>query len=136
MIKTDPGLSRKWEAAVSRRHMLLCRTFTHSLEAKAVAVQGPQAFHDVVVEEKLIDDVKEGRGILTIEYLRHYKLHCTQLVGVGGGSRSLCIIPVAVHVFLNNFVLLMETLAAVQNRKGLPQGDSNPFNIQERYSIN
>ncbi|KAL6274558.1 hypothetical protein ACE6H2_025250 [Prunus campanulata] len=50
----------------------------HSLEA--VAELGPQAFYNGSVGEKLVKDVREAGGILTMEDLRNYKVSVVEAV--------------------------------------------------------
>ncbi|GAB4852692.1 Gamma-glutamyltranspeptidase 3 [Ancistrocladus abbreviatus] len=83
MILADPGLSQVF----APKGKLLQTGDTcynvqlgHSLEA--IADQGPQAFHNGVVGEKLVKDVKEAGGILTMEDLRNYKVQVTEAVAV------------------------------------------------------
>ncbi|XP_054804936.1 glutathione hydrolase 3 [Prosopis cineraria] len=52
----------------------------HSLEV--VAEQGPQAFYNGTIGEKLVKDVREAGGILTMEDLRNYTVEITDAVTV------------------------------------------------------
>lgn len=49
---------------------------------EAVAEQGPQAFYNGTVGEKLVKDVREAGGILTMEDLRSYKVDITDAMAV------------------------------------------------------
>ena len=50
----------------------------NSLEA--VAEQGPQAFYNGTVGEKLVKDVRKAGGILTMDDLRNYKVEVTDAI--------------------------------------------------------
>ncbi|KAL3535671.1 hypothetical protein ACH5RR_004132 [Cinchona calisaya] len=52
----------------------------HSLEA--VAEQGPVAFYNGTIGEKLTEDVQKAGGILTMEDLRNYRVEVTDAVAV------------------------------------------------------
>lgn len=49
---------------------------------EAVAEQGPQAFYNGTVGEKLVKDVREAGGILTMEDLRNYKVDVVDVMSV------------------------------------------------------
>ncbi|CAL0332232.1 unnamed protein product [Lupinus luteus] len=82
-IMNDPGLRNVY---APNGNMLkegdLCRNveLSHSLEA--VAEQGPQAFYNGTIGEKLVKDVSEAGGILTMEDLRNYKVEITDAMTV------------------------------------------------------
>ncbi|XP_059638279.1 glutathione hydrolase 3 [Cornus florida] len=83
MILADPGLRQ-----VFAPHGKLLQAgetcynveLGHSLEA--VAEQGPQIFYNGTVGEKLVKDVREAGGILTMEDLRNYKVVVTDALSV------------------------------------------------------
>lgn len=83
MIMNDPGLRQVFapngkllEAGDTCYNVELGR----SLEA--VAEQGPQAFYNGTVGEKLVKDVREAGGILTMEDLRKYTVEVTDAMAV------------------------------------------------------
>ncbi|XP_031263088.1 glutathione hydrolase 3 [Pistacia vera] len=51
-----------------------CYNVKLSQSLEAVAEQGPRAFYNGIVGEKLVKDVREAGGILTMEDLRNYKV--------------------------------------------------------------
>ncbi|XP_074280893.1 glutathione hydrolase 3-like [Silene latifolia] len=82
-IMADPGLRHVF--APNGRMLKVGETcynkkLAQSLEA--IAELGPQAFYNGIVGEKLVKDVREAGGILTMEDLRNYKVKVTDAVGV------------------------------------------------------
>ncbi|KAJ8766708.1 hypothetical protein K2173_005319 [Erythroxylum novogranatense] len=49
---------------------------------EAVAAQGPQAFYNGTVGEKLVNDLKQAGGILSMEDLKNYKVETTESMSV------------------------------------------------------
>ncbi|XP_023898527.1 glutathione hydrolase 3 [Quercus suber] len=83
IIMNDPGLSQVFapngkvlEAGDTCYNVELSR----SLEA--VAEEGPQALYNGTVGEKLVKDVREAGGILTMEDLRNYTVEVTDAMAV------------------------------------------------------
>ncbi|GAB2292459.1 Gamma-glutamyltranspeptidase 3 [Dionaea muscipula] len=83
MIRADPGLTQVF---APNGELLLTGDTCHNLELaqtlEAVAEQGPRAFYDGEVGEKLIDDVKKAGGILTMDDLRNYRVQVTDALSV------------------------------------------------------
>ncbi|GAV62167.1 G_glu_transpept domain-containing protein [Cephalotus follicularis] len=82
-IMNDPGLQRVFapngkllQAGDTCYNVELAKTL------EAVAEQGPQAFYNGTVGEKLVKDVREVGGILTMEDLRNYKVDVTDAMAV------------------------------------------------------
>ncbi|XP_028806490.1 glutathione hydrolase 3-like [Neltuma alba] len=63
----------------------------HSLEV--VAEQGPQAFYNGTIGEKLVKDVREAGGILTMEDLHNYKVEITDAVTVNAMGYAIYGMP-------------------------------------------
>ncbi|KAJ0031710.1 hypothetical protein Pint_13317 [Pistacia integerrima] len=76
MIMNDRGL-RKVFAPNGKllRAGDTCYNVKLSQSLEAVAEQGPRAFYNGIVGEKLVKDVREAGGILTMEDLRNYKVN-------------------------------------------------------------
>ncbi|KAK1551179.1 hypothetical protein Q3G72_031547 [Acer saccharum] len=76
MIKSDPGLR---EVYAPNGKLLQagdkCYNVKLAQSLEAVAEQGPQAFYNGTIGEKLVKDVREAGGILTMEDLRNYKVN-------------------------------------------------------------
>lgn len=60
----------------------LCRNVELGRSLEAVAEQGPQVFYNGTIGEKLVKDVREAGGILTMEDLHNYKVEITDAVAV------------------------------------------------------
>lgn len=78
-IMTDPGLKQVF--APKGELLRVGETcynieLGHSLEE--IAQNGPQAFYNGSVGKKLVKDVKEAGGILTMEDLQNYKVEVTE----------------------------------------------------------
>ncbi|KAE9585693.1 hypothetical protein Lal_00009838 [Lupinus albus] len=82
-IINDPGLRNVY---APNGNMLkegdLCRNVELSRSLEEVAEQGPQAFYNGTIGEKLVKDVREAGGILTMEDLHNYKVEITDAVTV------------------------------------------------------
>ncbi|KAK4479103.1 hypothetical protein RD792_014614 [Penstemon davidsonii] len=82
-IKNDPGLRQVF---APNGKLLKSGDKCYNVELgntlKAVAEQGPEAFYNGSVGEKLVEDVKKAGGILTMEDLRNYKVNVTDAVNV------------------------------------------------------
>ncbi|KAM7257039.1 hypothetical protein ACFE04_012780 [Oxalis oulophora] len=75
LIFNDPGLKQVFAPGgkmLKTGDTCYNPKLAESLEA--VAEQGPKAFYDGIVGEKLVEDVKRAGGILTMEDLRNYKV--------------------------------------------------------------
>ncbi|KAI4305980.1 hypothetical protein L6164_029301 [Bauhinia variegata] len=82
-IMNDPGL----KSVFAPNGKLLkagdtCYNVELGYSLEAVADQGPQAFYNGIVGEKLVKDVKEAGGILTMEDLSNYKVKITKATTV------------------------------------------------------
>ncbi|XP_024922531.3 glutathione hydrolase 3 isoform X1 [Ziziphus jujuba] len=78
MILNDPGLRQVYapkEKLMQVGEICYNVELGHSLEE--VAELGPKAFYNGTVGEKLVKDVKEAGGILTMEDLRNYRVNVT-----------------------------------------------------------
>lgn len=82
-VMADPGLRRVF---APNGKILQTGDICYNLELaqslEAVAEQGPQAFYNGTVGEKLVKDVREAGGILTMEDLRNYKVRVTDALQV------------------------------------------------------
>ncbi|KAL3825221.1 hypothetical protein ACJIZ3_021250 [Penstemon smallii] len=83
MIKNDPGLRQVF---APNGKLLKAGDKCYNVELgntlKAVAEQGPEAFYNGSVGEKLVEDVKKAGGILTMDDLRNYRVKVTDAVNV------------------------------------------------------
>jgi len=74
-ILDDPGLRKLYAPkGALLKEGDVCKNAELGLTLEIVAEQGPQAFYNGSIAEKLVKDVKEAGGILTMEDLRNYKL--------------------------------------------------------------
>ncbi|KAL9324705.1 hypothetical protein ACSQ67_009562 [Phaseolus vulgaris] len=74
-ILDDPGLRKLYAPkGTLLKEGDVCKNAELGLTLEIVAEQGPQAFYNGSIAEKLVKDVKEAGGILTMEDLRNYKL--------------------------------------------------------------
>uniref|UniRef100_A0A5B7ALX6 Glutathione hydrolase n=1 Tax=Davidia involucrata TaxID=16924 RepID=A0A5B7ALX6_DAVIN len=94
IIMTDPGLRQVF--APNGKLLQAGDTcynveLGHSLEA--VAEQGPQAFYNGTVGEKLVKDVREAGGILTMEDLRNYRVDVTSAMAVNAMGYTILGMP-------------------------------------------
>ncbi|XP_004513075.1 glutathione hydrolase 3 [Cicer arietinum] len=55
----------------------ICSNVELGQSLEVVAEEGPQAFYNGTIGEKLVNDVREAGGILTMEDLRNYKVEIT-----------------------------------------------------------
>ncbi|KAF5481919.1 hypothetical protein F2P56_002531 [Juglans regia] len=78
VIMNDPGLRQVF---APNGKLLQAGDACYNIELgrslEAVAEQGPQVFYNGTVGEKLVKDVREAGGILTMEDLRSYKVDVT-----------------------------------------------------------
>nr|GMC96221.1 gamma-glutamyltranspeptidase 3 [Ipomoea batatas]GME11813.1 gamma-glutamyltranspeptidase 3 [Ipomoea batatas] len=75
LIMNDPGLRGVY--APNGRLLQkgdICYNVELSNSLEAIAEQGPEAFYNGTVGEKLVDDVQKAGGILTMEDLRNYRV--------------------------------------------------------------
>lgn len=82
-ILSDPGLRQVYAPKgrlLKAGDMCYNVELGHSLEA--VAEQGPDAFYNGIVGEKLVEDVQKAGGILTMEDLRNYRVNVADAVEV------------------------------------------------------
>ncbi|OMO91578.1 Gamma-glutamyltranspeptidase [Corchorus olitorius] len=81
LIRNDPGL---WQVYAPNGKLLQAGEKCYNVELakslEAVAEQGPGAFYNGTIGEKLVKDVKQVGGILTMEDLRNYKVKVTDAV--------------------------------------------------------
>ncbi|KAI3443689.1 hypothetical protein Pfo_000354 [Paulownia fortunei] len=82
-IMTDPGLRQVY---APNGKLLKAGDICYNVELGnslgVVAEQGPEAFYNGTVGERLIEDVRKAGGILTMEDLRNYRVHVTDAVTV------------------------------------------------------
>lgn len=77
-ILDDPGLRQVFAPGGKLlRAGDTCYNVELGQSLEAIAEQGPQAFYNGSVGEKLVKDVREAGGILTMEDLRNYKVEVT-----------------------------------------------------------
>ncbi|KAA8534906.1 hypothetical protein F0562_029878 [Nyssa sinensis] len=83
MIMTDPGLQQVF---APNGKLLQTGDICYNVELgrslEAVAEQGLKAFYNGAIGEKLVKDVREAGGILTMEDLRNYRVDVTEAVAV------------------------------------------------------
>ncbi|XP_030448354.2 glutathione hydrolase 3 [Syzygium oleosum] len=78
MILNDPGLRQVFAPGGKLlRAGDTCYNVELGQSLEAIAEQGPRAFYNGSVGEKLVKDVREAGGILTMEDLRNYKVEVT-----------------------------------------------------------
>ncbi|XP_016472806.1 glutathione hydrolase 3-like [Nicotiana tabacum] len=94
LILKDPGLRQ----VIAPEGKLLragdiCHNvkLSHSLEL--IAEQGPEAFYNGEVGEKLVEDVKKAGGILTMDDLRNYKVETPEAVTVNAMGYTIVGMP-------------------------------------------
>lgn len=83
LILNDPGLQKVY----APNGKLLqagdkCYNVELSYTLESIAEQGPQAFYNGTIGQKLVKDVREAGGILTMEDLRNYKVEITDAVAI------------------------------------------------------
>ncbi|XP_060209874.1 glutathione hydrolase 3 [Lycium barbarum] len=94
LILKDPGL-RKVFAPEGKllRAGEICHNveLSHSLEL--IAEQGPEAFYNGEVGEKLVEDVKRAGGILTMDDLRNYRVEIPEAVSFNAMGYTIVGMP-------------------------------------------
>ncbi|KAL0308545.1 UNVERIFIED_CONTAM: Glutathione hydrolase 3 [Sesamum radiatum] len=82
-IMADPGLRQVY---APNGKLLKTGDTCYNVELgkslEAVAEQGPEAFYNGTIGEKLIEDVKKAGGILSMEDLRNYRVNVADAVAV------------------------------------------------------
>ena len=82
-VMNDPGLR---DVYAPNGNLLKTGDTCYNVELgsslEVVAEQGPQAFYNGTIGEKLVKDVREAGGILTMEDLRSYKVEVTDALTV------------------------------------------------------
>lgn len=82
-IMNDPGLRNIYAPnGILLKEGEVCRNPELGNTLEVVAEQGPQAFYNGTIGEKLVKDVREVGGILTMEDLHNYKVEITDAVTV------------------------------------------------------
>ncbi|TKY44542.1 Gamma-glutamyltranspeptidase 3 [Spatholobus suberectus] len=82
-IMNDPGLRILYAPnGILLKEGDMCSNVELGRSLEVVAEQGPQAFYNGTIGEKLVKDVREAGGILTMEDLRNYKLEITDAMTV------------------------------------------------------
>ncbi|CAA2933341.1 gamma-glutamyltranspeptidase 3 [Olea europaea subsp. europaea] len=83
LVMTDLGLRQVY---APKGKLLKAGDICYNVELgnslEAVAEQGPEAFYNGKVGEKLVEDVRRAGGILTMEDLRNYRVDVTDAVAV------------------------------------------------------
>ncbi|PSS15547.1 Gamma-glutamyltranspeptidase [Actinidia chinensis var. chinensis] len=83
IILADPGLRHVF---APHGKLLQASDMCYNVELgrslEIVAEQGPQAFYNGTIGEKLVKDVRDAGGILTMEDLRSYKVDITDAIAV------------------------------------------------------
>ncbi|GAA0168747.1 protease [Lithospermum erythrorhizon] len=93
-IKSDPGLSKVYAPEgnlLTAGDTCYNKELGQSLEA--VAEQGPAAFYNGTVGERLVADVKKAGGILTMEDLKNYRVELTKAVVVNAMGYTILGMP-------------------------------------------
>lgn len=99
----------------------ICSNVELGQSLEVVAEEGPQAFYNGTIGEKLVNDVREAGGILTMEDLRNYKVEITDamIVNVMGytihgmpppSSGTVALSLVCRFIYLRYFILLVISL--------------------------
>lgn len=82
-IRNDPGLQQVF---APNGELLkagdICYNRKLGLTLEVIANEGPKAFYDGVIGEKLVKDVQDAGGILTMEDLRNYDVDVTDALAV------------------------------------------------------
>ncbi|KAK6120481.1 hypothetical protein DH2020_045774 [Rehmannia glutinosa] len=93
-IMNDPGLRQVY---APNGKLLKAGDMCYNVELgkslQAVAEQGPEAFYNGTVGEKLIEDVRKAGGILTMEDLRNYRVKVTDAVEVNAMGYKILGMP-------------------------------------------
>lgn len=94
MILNDPGLSEVFAPeGVLLKPGDKCFRKKLANTLRAVAEEGPKVFYDGEVGEKLVRDVRESGGILTMEDLRNYKVRAMDALEVDAMGYTLLGMP-------------------------------------------
>uniref|UniRef100_A0A7N0TR27 Glutathione hydrolase n=2 Tax=Kalanchoe fedtschenkoi TaxID=63787 RepID=A0A7N0TR27_KALFE len=83
MILSDPGLQQVF--APNRKLLKAgdtCYNVELSRSLQAIAEQGPRAFYNGAVGQKLVKDVREAGGVLSMDDLQNYEVEITEAVAV------------------------------------------------------
>lgn len=94
LILKDPGLRQVFAPdGKLLRAGEICHNveLSHSLEL--IAEQGPEAFYNGEVGEKLVEDVKRAGGILTMDDLRNYRVETPEAVTVNAMGYTIVGMP-------------------------------------------
>ncbi|KAK1437577.1 hypothetical protein QVD17_03371 [Tagetes erecta] len=82
-IKSDPGLQKVYAPTGEILQAgETCYNHQLGLSLEAIAEGGPQAFYNGPIGEKLVEDVRAGGGILTMDDLRNYEVKVTEALEV------------------------------------------------------
>ncbi|KAI3805669.1 hypothetical protein L1987_28242 [Smallanthus sonchifolius] len=82
-ILKDPGLQKVYAPTGELlRAGETCINYQLGLSLEAIAEGGPEAFYNGPVGEKLVNDVRSGGGILTMDDLRNYEVKVTDAIEV------------------------------------------------------
>ncbi|XAR67079.1 Glutathione gamma-glutamylcysteinyltransferase [Bertholletia excelsa] len=83
LIRADPGLQQVF---APNGNLLqagdVCYNVQLGLTLEVVAEEGPKAFYNGTIGEKLVKDVREAGGILAMEDFRNYKVDVTDAMAV------------------------------------------------------
>ncbi|XP_058744357.1 glutathione hydrolase 3-like [Vicia villosa] len=89
-IMSDPGLRNIYAPnGILIKEGEICRNEELGLTLEIVAEEGIQAFYNGTIGEKLVKDVRELGGILTMEDLRNYKVETTDAMVVNAMGYTL-----------------------------------------------
>lgn len=94
LLMNDPGLRQVF--APNGKLLQVgdtCYNVELGRSLEAVAEQGPQAFYSGTVGEKLVKDVREAGGILTMEDLRNYKVDVMDAMAVNVSGYTIFGMP-------------------------------------------
>ena len=94
LILADPGLQQVF---APNGKLLQAGDMCYNVELgrslELVAEQGPQAFYNGTIGEKLVEDVRDAGGILTMEDLRSYKVDITDAIAVNSMGYTILGMP-------------------------------------------
>lgn len=93
-ILADPGLRQVYAPdGKLLKAGDMCYNMELGLSLEAVAEQGPEAFYNGIVGEKLVEDVQKAGGILKMDDLRNYRVDVTDAVQVNAMGYTILGMP-------------------------------------------
>ncbi|KAL3352868.1 hypothetical protein AABB24_020716 [Solanum stoloniferum] len=94
LLLKDPGLRQVFAPeGKPLRAGEICHNIELSHSLELIAEQGPEAFYNGEVGEKLVEDVKRAGGILTMDDLRSYRVETPEAVTVNAMGYTIVGMP-------------------------------------------